>query len=235
MTVQLYDNISLHENILLDLPFREGIRAITHDIAKPHHVFDLNNTPTWATLASGLGVLDFNGINEYLDSPAADTADLDLTGNYSLAGWVNWEDTTQSLIMMGRYGVDLDGWETFFDVSGGRNTLSLRHHHLSLAPNLSDSCFSVGWTPGTWWLMGITRNGVNPKHYRNGQEVEVTFDASGVMLDPDSSNRDMVVGVRFTKDANFFKNRMWRLRAWDEELSAIEMETMYEIEKQWFP
>ena len=32
-----YDKISLNEDILLDLPFSEGVGVITHDQAKPHH------------------------------------------------------------------------------------------------------------------------------------------------------------------------------------------------------
>ena len=88
-----YDNLEINHQILLDLPFREGIRIITHDVAKPrHHDVDLVNTPTWESLVSGLGVIDLNGTTEYLQLLAADCADLDFTaGDYSLGVWVYFE------------------------------------------------------------------------------------------------------------------------------------------------
>ena len=63
----LYDSLSFNHSMLLDLPLREATGAITQDVAKPHHLVTLHNTPTWAEWAgSGLGVLSLNGVNEYL-------------------------------------------------------------------------------------------------------------------------------------------------------------------------
>lgn len=242
MTVVLYDKLGFNEDILLDLPFREGVGAITRDVAKPHHPVTLVNTPTWTALPSGLMVLNLNGINEYLQCLGASCADLNFTiGDYSAGAWINWTDTGQSLIVMGRYRIDStpttisDGWEIYLDESGGRNTVSERHSHLSLAPNTNSNCYSVGWTPGTWWLLGISRIGGNlyPVHYRNGVALDMTYEASG-MLDPDTSIQDLVIGCRWSKDANWYKTMMWRPRVWGRALSAEDWMNIYQLEKGWF-
>jgi len=242
-----YDNIPINEDILLDLPFREGIGAVTMDHAKPHHPMTMNDPGggsfAWTSLASGLMVLDFvtvgGGFNDgvYLDCPAAKTVDLNFTaGDYSLSAWINWNSAgSWSEIIMARYGVNLDGWETYLNVSGGRNTVSQRHSHVSLAPNTNSTCFSTGWTPGTWALLGISRTGgdLYPVHYRNGVALTMAYEVSG-MLDPDTCNRDFVIGCRYTKDANWYKSKMSRPRIWNRALSASDWLTIFKSERDWF-
>lgn len=241
-----YDLIPENEDILLDLSFYEGVGLITHDQAKPHHSMILNDPGTgsfvWISIASGLMVLDFVPVGSgptqgvYLNASAANTADLDFTnGNFSIGGWINWEWNGQSSIIIGRYGVNFDGWEIYLDESGGRNTVSQRHSHASLTPNLNSNCFSTGWTPGTWAFLGISRTGGDlfPIHYRNGIALTMAYEDSG-MLDPDSCNRDLVVGCRYTKDANWYKNQMWGLRIWERTLSAVEWLNIFERERDWF-
>lgn len=245
MNVRGYDNIAENKGLLLDLPFYEGIRAITKDQAKPHHPIALNDPGggsfVWTTLASGIMVLEFvttgggAGQGVYLESLAADTADLDfISGDYSIGCWINWTWDGQSLIIIGKYGVDLDGWEIYLDESGGRNTVSQRHSHNSLAPNTNSNCYSTGWTPGVWTFLGISRIGGNlyPQHYRNGNFIAMHYEASG-MLDPDTCNRDLVIGTRFTKDANWYKGQMWRPRIWNRALSASEWKKIFEAERDW--
>ncbi len=244
-----YDKIGLDYGQLLSLPFTEGVGVITHDVAKPAHLLTLKDPGggsfTWANLAvSGCPVLQFAAVGGgpadgvYLDCPAAATADMDfITGDYSVACWINWDSTGGwSEIIIGRYGVDLDGWELYLDISGHLptgNTLSLRHHHASLTPNFNSNCYSEGWTPGEWHFMGISRSGLYPVHYRNGQPLVMSYEASG-MLDPDTCNRDLVIGCRYTKDANWYRNQMWNPRVWDRALTVMEMQFMFELERHWF-
>ena len=84
-------------------------------------------------------------------------------------------------------------------------------------------------------LLGISRTGGNlyPQHYRNGNFLAMSYEASG-MLDPDTCNRDLVLGTRYTKDANWYKGQMWRPRIWDRALSAVEWKNMFEAERDWF-
>ncbi len=234
--VVLYDNLDAHADILLDIPFREGSGTITHDVAKPHHTMSLINTPTWTAISSGLVVLDLNGSNEYLqEETLGSTADLDFTsGDYSLSAWVNWTDTSSTYIIMGRYELSVSGWEFYITSTGtGTGTITLRHNHATeITPRTA--CYSTGWTAGTWQHIGVSRDGLTAQHYRNGVAVTTTHSVGG-LLDPDSSAQDLVVGVRYTKNTNFYDGMMWRPKVWGRAVSADEWKIIYDSESKWFP
>lgn len=234
-----YDSLtSPRDDMLLDLPFREGVGAITQDVAKPHHPVTLVATPTWAAEASGLGVLDFAGLgpNEYLQCLGADSADLDfMAHNYSLWGWLNWTINETSQIVIARYEVFVSGWELYLTESAGVYYLSLRHHHAGGATNRT-SAYSIGWTPGTDWFFGILRVGAGVAMTRNGVAVPTT---SEVMIDPETCSKDLVIGCRYTKDANFFDGTMYRPRIaggtiLDGIRTTVDFARVYEREGVWF-
>lgn len=220
-----------HDQLLLSLSFEEGAGLVFKDRAKPHHFSDGLNI-AWTTLPSNLQVATFNGASAYTDIAAADSVDLNIiTEDYSVVGWINYQALAQSQIIIGRYGVDLDGWEVY--LYSINNTLSLRHHHSSLA-DARDGCYSSDWNTGTWSLFGISRNSLYPKMYRNGVEVEVTYGING-MRDPDTCNRDLVIGCRYTKDANWFSGYMQGLRVWvGRALSLHDHRYLFETERHWF-
>jgi len=226
-----YDKKAIHgDSLLLSLPFREQIQAVLGDRAKPHHPV-LGNI-SWATLPSGLGVLSLDGATEYADCLAVNCADLDFTTeDYSIVGWINYQASMQSQIVVGRYGVDLDGWEVY--LYSVNNTLSLRHHHASLVPART-GCYSEGWTTGAWHLFGISRSGAYPLMYRNGEELEMAYTVGG-LSDPDACNRDLVIGVRYTKNADWYKGCLALLRIWGgRALEPWEHKQIYEMERHWF-
>ena len=231
-----FDKMSVNQELLMSLPFREGTGAITQDYAKPLREVDLINAPAWTTIASGLGVLAFDGgvSDQYLECPGVETADLDFTGDYSIVAWVNWKDTTQSEIVVGRYETEVDGWDIYL-TSTHIDTLSQRHHHSSLAQT-TDNCYSVGWTPdtGNWYLIGVTRSGLYPLHYRNGVPLTMSYSAFG-FRDPDACNQDLVIGTRgVTKANNFYKGDMQGVRTLGRALSARDHMNVYQLEKHWF-
>ena len=240
MTIS-YDKIFEHNGMLLDLPFLEGIGTETRDQARSHHNnVTLINTPTWTPITSGLGVLVFdNTAQDYLELAAADCLDLNFEGaNYSLGVWFNWTDTGTSLNIMGRYELDVSGWELYlFAGGGGQNYLTLRHHHAgTLVPpvtgNPRSGCYSSGWTPGTWWFLGITRPGsAEGQFYKNGvPETMVT----GGLVDPESCAQDLVIGARYTKNADYFKGSLWRPRLWQRALTQAEWLNIFNLERDWF-
>jgi len=247
MNLNSYDSVIENDSILLDLPYREGIGTETKDHAKPHHAVTMHDPGggsfTWTSLASGVMALEFvtvggGGVDGvYLQSLAADTVDLDFTaGDFSISAWIKWDSTGGwSEIIMGRYGVNLDGWEVYLDISGGLNTVSQRHNHASLNPNFNSNCYSTGWTPGEWAFLGISRIGgdLYPKHYRNGNVLEMSYEVSG-MLDPDTCNRDLTIGCRYTKDANWFKGFQYRPRIWNRALSQQEWQAIFNRERDYF-
>lgn len=228
-----YDNYNINHQILLDLPFREAIGTITHDVAKPHHQdIDLINTPTWESLVSGLGVIALNGTNEYLELATAACADLDFTsGDYSIGFWFNWESGDSSQIVIARYELNVSGWEVYL-YDDPNYYLTLRHHHAAGATTRT-GCYSGGWTQGTWHFMGISRSGNAAIHYRNGVALTTTHDIGG-LIDPETCGQDLVIGVRYTKNADHFKGKIWRPRAWSRILSASEWEQIFERERHWF-
>lgn len=237
--VKGYDNIGVNREVLLDLTYEEGVGVLAHDRARPvRRAVTLNGPPAWIqTPLANLTVLDFNGNTDYLECDAVDTIDLDFTtDDYTLAAWVNWTDTFISQIVMGRYELDVSGWELYL-TRAGIDSLTLRHHHGSLGPDVRDGCYSAGWTPGQWWLIGVTRQKVAgtsyPLHYRNGALLTVTYDVGG-LKDPDTSGQDLVIGTRYTKNTNWYKGQMWRPRIWSRCLSAFEMSMMFEMERSLF-
>lgn len=225
-----YDKKTIHEDLVLSLPFAEATGADIFDLAKPHHY--VSGNMTWTSLPSGKCAGTFDGASQYADIAAAASADLDIIAqDYSVVGWVYYESTLLSQIIIGRYGLDLDGWEIYLDE--GSETLSLRHHHSSLAPDNRDGCYSENWLLNTWYLFGISRDSLYPRMYRNGEEVEVTYDAGG-LKDPDTCNRDLVIGTRYTKNANWFKGYTCGLRVWvGKSLSAVEHRHIFHTERDW--
>jgi len=213
MTV-FYDDINVNEDILLDLPFREGTGSITQDIAKPHHPVTLVGAPTWIPLVSNLMTLNFDGATQYLECPGADCADLDFTNdNFSIWGWFNWNATwpaDDSQIIIGRYELDNSGWELYLYTTGA---LTLRHHHAGTIVDGQprSAAYSMGWTPGTDWFFGIVRMGTYVVMVRNGV-AQTMISSTGGIRDPETCAQDLVVGTRFTKDNNFLKGMLWRPR-----------------------
>lgn len=234
--VKGYDNIRINYHSLLDLPFNEGVGTLAHDIAKPHHRdVTLVGPPTWgAWPLSNTPTLFFNGVTDYLECTAAATADLDFTSaDYSLVVWTYHTVSVLSDIILGRYAVNIDGWEFYFGASALGN-LNLRHSHSSLgAGDLSDSCYSNGWTDDKWHLVGLSRSGLYPLMYRDGLPVVMNYGPNG-MRDPDPCNRDLVIGTRFTKNTNWFHGYMKQPRVISGSLSPSDHWQIFEIERHLF-
>ena len=227
----LYDNLGYNRRMLLDLPFREGIGLITQDVAKPHHVIDMVNTPTWAALDSGKMAINLNGTNEYLECQGAVCTDLDFTsGDFSIGGWINWTINEFSQIIIARYELSVSGWEVYLTNAGALNYLTLRHHHAAGATTRT-AAYSLGWTPDTLWHFGISRIGDVAYFYRNGEPVENPD--PDVLIDPETSSEDLVIGVRYSKNANFYKGPFPRLIVADEALSANDWRAMYRQQRDY--
>jgi len=219
--------------MLLDLPFLEGVGAITQDVAKPHHPVTLVNAPTWASLASGKSVLTLNGTTQYLQCLNALCADLGFTdGDYSVGGWIDWSDTGNSEIVIGRWQLNVGGWELYLTKIETVSSLTLRHHHAGGASTRT-ACYSVGWEPDVPVLFGISRSGGEALHYRNGEALDVVTTEGG-LIDPEATAYDLVIGTRFTKDANWYKNNFGRLFIVGEALSADDWSEIYELGKAGF-
>ena len=230
-----YDNLPINHQILLDLPFREGSGAITRDVAKPHHQdVDLINTPTWESLVSGLGVIDLNGTNEYLQLLAAACADLNFTsGDYSLGEWIYFRaGGANDKTPMSRFLLNNNGWELYHYTN---EILTLRHHHAAGATTRT-AAYSQNWTFGKWWFMGVSRSGASAQFYRGdagGFVVPTTSISAGGLIDPEACVQNLYIG-RDTTGVNLHNGKLWRPRAWGRALPESDWLQIFNYERHWF-
>lgn len=230
-----YDKLSVNNGIKLDLPFKEASGAITHDVAKPHHIATLTNAPTWDEVAlSGLGVLAFDGVNQYLQIPAADSQDLDFTGDFSLAAWIYPVYAAHAMMIMCRNGTNTCGWCMFlYDNPTLGPVLSFRTNQ---AEDRSE-CYAVGFPDSVWQLVGFNRDSVGliATCYKNGKALTTVPDPDG-MPDPVAclATKKLLIGIQDEEDADEYKGKMWRPRAWNRQLSVTEWNILFEIERDFF-
>ena len=230
-----YDKRSLHHGILLDLPFREASGAITHDVAKPHHIATLTNAPTWGEVAlSGLGVLAFDGVDQYLQIPAVDTVDLDFTGDFAIAAWVYPVYTGSAMVIMCRNGTDTCGWCMFlYDNPTLGPVLSFRTNQ---AADHSE-CYAVDFPDSEWQLVGFNRDsaGLIATCYKNGAAVTTVPDPAGI-LDAVAcvAAKKLLIGIQDLEVINPYKGKMWRPRAWNRMLSVLQWKELFDMERDFF-
>jgi len=213
-------------------------RALTEN----ENAFD-NNFDWGFDAKIGIGCLEFvtvgggAGDGMYLDLTAVESADLDFLGDYSIGVWFKITDTSYSEILIGRYAVDSKGWEIYWSRTAGVRYLSQRHHHAAtLVPaitgNPRSGCYSVGWIEEIWCFLGVSRvSGGEGFHYRNGVALAMTTTG---LVDPETSNNSLVIGARYTKDANWFKGHMYRPRLWNRTLFADEWLNIFNRERHYF-
>ena len=217
-----------------DAPMREGVGVITQDVSKNHSVVTLVATPTWSSLDTGLGYLTFDGATEYAEAQSTATGNLDFTtGDYSLGAWFKWETGDDSQHIMGRYELNVSGWELYLYST---LTLTLRHHHAA-GTDLRSAQYSAGWSKDVWWFMGISKPaGGDAVFYRGSAtgDLEVIDTVGATPEDPETETRDLTIGVRYSKDDNYFKGGMWRPRCWSTALTADDWLTIHALEKGWF-
>ena len=223
-----FDNKSVNNQLLVSLPFEEVTGTITHDVAKPHHLFTLTGVPTWSALASGLQVLDFDSGNpDLIQCLAADCADLDFTtSGYSIAMWINL-DTLTSISLLNR-----DDISTGYNLALGHlGTLIMGTYQGIFAWQFTMSDSSP-FSATTWYLVCATRDGATGELYRNGENITYT---SGTHIDPVSAAAlNVNIGVEHDGTGNPFDGRMWNPRIWGRALTASEIMTMFQSERDWF-
>ena len=172
---------------------------------------------TWAQLPSGLWVMVFNGASSLVDRANATTLSMGLRLNqgYTIEGWINWEIAAEiSQIVIGRYELDVSGWELYLSKVAAVVSLTQRHHHAGtiVDANPRSATFSNGWTENTPLHMAVVfqGNGTDCIHYRNAVPVAVTSSTGGIRAFEETA-QDLVIGARYTKDANWYQGEMSKL------------------------
>lgn len=235
MARTFYDSLGINEDIELDLAMLEATGLLIHDESRNHSMATMHSTigvPLWQQIAAGQFGLYLNqaypflDMRQFVDIPAADCPNLDFTTtDYSLAIWFNWKFEGTSEIIMGKYAVSQRGWEVYLHNDGVNDSLTVRHHH----GGTRTATYSLGWTQGVEHLWSYSRVGVNAYHYRDGNPVTTV---GGPLQDPTSNIADdFRIGCRYTENANWFKGKFHRPRAWSRALSADEHRLLYRLGK----
>lgn len=224
MAVTFYDNLGLNEDIVLDWPFLEGVGTLVHDQSKSGSIGELitGGLGVWWAAAVGqpfYGIYLFDVWEQYVNCPAAQTTNLNFTaGDYSLACWFNWSIVGFTQMLMGKYVLDVSGWEVYLTNVGPLNYLTVRHNHGGVPARTAS--YSLGWTPSTLHCFSMSRVGASMQHYRNGIAIPTV---TGGMIDPASSAaNDLRCGCRYTEDTNWLNGYFGRPRAWTRELTPAQ-------------
>jgi len=229
-----YDALAINRNMAIDLPFREGAGVPTHSIARTKPYVQMVGAPApWSILDSGLPFLTFSGVNEYIWASAADTLNMDFTGDdYSLAGWFRVDSGgPDDKTLMCRFVVNNNGWELYHYTN---NILTLRHHHAAGATTRTGA-FSRNWAWGVWYYMGFSRSGTTGQFFRGDiNSFGAVTTTSDVLIDPETSAANFFVGTD-TTGANDYKGGVWRPRVWfDRYVTEVEHQQIWEKEVEWF-
>lgn len=210
--------------------------ATLYDWSRYKHDGTMHNV-TWTQRYAGLWEPVFNGTSAYIDAANADTEALAFSGGYTIMGWVNWVDTTNSEIVIARYELDVGGWELYLTYTGGIYSLTQRHHHAGTIVDLHprSASYSVGWDEGINWFMTVVfqGSGTDCLHYRNGVALAVTSSTGGIR-DFESTTQDLVIGTRFNKAANWYQGEMSQVKGFNYILSPAQIRAAYHSSKWLF-
>jgi len=184
------------------------------DTSRFHHDLDDIVAPAeadWGQRDSGLWEKVFDG-NDYMEAGNADTLAMDgvhggLNQGYTFMCWFTVTHGAEvSQILLGRYQLDVGGWELYFSFTGGVSSITQRHHHAGtiVDANPRSASYSEGWLQDTHWHMTLVfqGNGTDCLHYRNGVPLAVTSSTGGIRA-METTVQDLVMGARYTKDANW--------------------------------
>jgi hypothetical protein len=229
-----FDKLAINRNLLFGLTLEEGVGTLAHDRARPHHASTLTGTPTWASIASGLSVLEFlNAHPDFIQCPAAATADLNFTsGDFSMAVWF-WPayfDNHQALLCRGVLNVD--GWRLWIV-----STPQLRFETSQAGANQASYTDSPSAIVQRWSLWGMSRSGSLVSLYHNG--IDRTS-VAGSHTNPTGANRKLHIGILDDEasypvlgDA-FAKGKKWNPRIWGRKLESWEHMAIFNAERHLF-
>ncbi|MBA7681802.1 hypothetical protein ES703_90142 [subsurface metagenome] len=227
-----YDKYSINHQLLLGLTFEEMTGILTHDRAKRYHPFTLTGTlvAPWGQMPSGLPHIRLDGAADYLQCPAALSADLNFTSeDFTLLAWVfnNGPSGSDMIMCQGHY--EVDGFE--FYVADNLN-IALRTNQ---TPAAHTGINAVGaFTPSEWQLIGVTRHGTSGQFYVQGVPVDTLL--NGGLTDPTdvAGGNKLLIGVQDGEISNFWEGDITLPRIWNRQLSAEEMLQIFSIERHWF-
>ena len=221
-----YDNLLVNQELVLDLPFREGTGTITADYSKVYaNAPTLTGAPTWSFLGSDLNYLEFvPGNPDRIVILAADSTALNFTsGDFSGAVWISPHAYGNRYMM--HKGAAGTGWGFWLDSASPYIVFTTEQ--AGPAYQSTDGCADLALN--AWQLVGFTRDGAAGRVYLNGRDKTVT---PATHVNPVSAAAgDFYIGTTVGGGAGWYDGYMWRPRVWKRALSAAEMLAIYEAER----
>lgn len=229
-----YDKYSINHQLLVNMALEEasvGAGPLTHDLAKPHHTFTLTGG-SWNNLVSGLLYLDLNGAGDYLQCPAADSADINFTTeDISIVMWINTPGSATVQILMCQGHTDVDGWNFFVFTTN----LSFR---LNQGGAHTDISAVAALTYNAWQMVAVTRNGASGQFYVNGVPVATLLGTGLTDAVSCAAGNKLLVGTDDGEATYFLEGYIAGSgigpRIWNRELSTTEIARIFATERHWF-
>ncbi len=225
-----YDNLDINHNMILDLPFTEGVGAVARDVSKSRYPFTLTGAPAWYTIpATGMVVLNLTPI-DFLEAAIADVPNLDFTTeDFSYAGWVNPSTLVGDLTLLCH---GLAATEGFFleCLADG----SIAFHSCQGGAAQQDVISDAGYVIiDTFSLIGLSRHGTLVQLFLNGQEV--TYGTQDDIVNPLTSARKVLFGVYDDEATNPWAQYLGRQRFWlNRQLTAENHRHLFQTKRHWY-
>lgn len=224
-----YDNLDINHNMVLDLPFDNGVAGSNlRDVSKNHYEFIPIGTTAYYTIpASGLQVLDFTpGTPDFLEAAIADVPDLNFTSeDFSLNFWINPDTLVGDLELM-CHGLDAtDGYDIRIMADG---SVVLSSNQAAAQQQVVSAAGTV--IINTWQNIGISRGGVLGQILKNGRELAYTTQDD--LADPLTSARKVLFGIYDDETTDPWSQYIGRIRAWlNRQLTVDNHRFLFETER----
>ena len=223
------EKIPFYNQLVCFMPFYEGVGTDLHDISREHLLGDASVAPpAWLQLASGKWVLDFDpAVPEYATIAAAYTV-LDFTSeDFSLSLWVNVDlfGAVRHLFCRGleltdgyKFAIQANGRVDFYTAQGGS----------------SQTSYSIDGAvgTGTWYCLGVSRDGPSARIYRNGRDI---ISGAAAHINPITSGRSAKIGVYDNLATGPMDGKMALFKAWrNRALDQAAHQALFDYERKFF-
>ncbi|RLC33768.1 MAG: hypothetical protein DRZ76_03910 [Candidatus Nealsonbacteria bacterium] len=216
---RFYDDSALNEGLVLDLiagPKALGSNGKVLDFSKYHNNGTIAGA-TWTQLSSGLWVLSFDGVDDYVD--CGTSLVLNPTTAITIEAWVKAATvTTSHQNVVSKHGAD----EAFILRNNTDQKWSFMLYDTSWADVVADETA----TAGQWYhLVGTWATGQPMLLFVNGQLQADTQAFTGSIH---VSARPVVLGqIALKNNSEIFEGQIGRVRIYNRTLSASEIAARY--------
>jgi len=220
--IKLFDKVARNQGLVLYLPGIEGTGSLIHDVSQYHNNGAITGA-TWTQLPSGIWVLSFDGVDDYVD--CGNDESLQITGALTLASWVKPTllGSAEKIIRKDGsggdrgfyYQVQADG-KVIFLISSDGTALSYWDTTDALTNGVWQYVVAV-FNPGS--IMDIYVNGVFWERYP-GTIPSAIYNTSGNLT------------ISFSADA--FDGLIGEVRIYNRALSASEVESAFNQDRDLF-